>query len=252
MGNVFDELALRREPEDADEQDGNVVAEVPSPTAENLEDQASYTPVQLRECCQELLRVGLLEASAKPNLYRIAITQTTALNTIFEPFDLALRVDEIRGLAYLIISQRIFADDEDEWSHPLVRKQRLTLEQSLLLALLRQHYVVYEQEAGIGGGDAKIALEELLPQLQLFLGALGSDQREQSRLRSLLEQLRAHGVVSEVNQHDQVSIRPIIAHLANPENLVSLLQALKAKSRSAQEDGANGLEEANEVNHDDA
>ncbi|NWL78018.1 hypothetical protein DM872_14270 [Pseudomonas taiwanensis] len=252
MGNVFDELAARREPEDADEQEGGVVAEVPSHTAANPEDQASYTPVQLRECSQELLRVGLLEASAKPNLYRIALTQTGAINTIFEPFDLALRIDEIRGLAYLIVSQRIFADDEDEWSHPLVRKQRLTLEQSLLLALLRQHYVVYEQEAGIGGGDAKVALEELLPQLQLFLGALGSDQREQTRLRNLLEQLRAHGVVSEVNQHDQVSIRPIIAHLANPENLVSLLQALKAKSRSAQEAGATKPEEAEEVNRDDA
>jgi len=249
VGNIFDELAANGEAEDLGEQEEDAPAVAHSPISETPDDQASYTPIQLRECSQELLRVGLLEASAKPNLYRVALTQTAALNTIFEPFDLALRIDEIRALAFLIVPQRVFAEGESEWSHPLVRKQRLTLEQSLLLALLRQQYVVYEQEAGIGGGDAKVALEELMPQLQLFLGALGSDQREDTRLRTLLEQLRAHGVVSEISKHDQVSIRPIIAHLANPENLVSLLQALKAKSRSAQEGSAI---ESEGMNHDDA
>ncbi|AOE85876.1 DUF4194 domain-containing protein [Pseudomonas sp. TCU-HL1] len=255
MENYFDELAAANAPEDAQEdrqEDETTAAGLTSSPADPTEGQAAYTPVQLKECCQELLRVGLLEASSKPNLYRAAVTHTTELNTILEPFDLALRVDDIRGLAFLIVSRQIFTNDEDEWSHPLLRKQRLTLEQSLLLALLRQHYVVYEQEAGIGGGDAKVALEELLPPLRLYLGELGSDQREHSRLRGLLEQLRAHGVVSEVTPHDQVAIRPIIAHLANPENLVSLVQALRAKSNNALESNAVATDETGEAKHDPA
>ncbi len=41
-------------------------------------------------------------------------------------------------------------------------KQRLTLEQSLLLAILRQQFALHEQEYGVGQAVAKIAIDELL------------------------------------------------------------------------------------------
>lgn len=177
----------------------------------------------MKAAAQELLKLGLVEADRKPNLYQIAINQTAAINNILEPLDLCLKVDDIRGLAFLVVSDQLFTE-EDDWSHPLMRRQRLTMEQSLLIAILRQHFIAHEQEAGIGASEAVIELDELLPQIQLYLGDTGSDAREQKRLRNLLDHLKNHGIVSEIDSNEQVTIRPIITHLANPENLQNLLQ----------------------------
>ena len=228
MSDFFDRLTNRAEQPQADDEpqkEGVAPVDSDEPASPAVTDQ--YTPGQLKATTQELLKYGLLEADRKPNLYQVAVSQTAAVNRILEPFDLHLKVDDIRGLAFLVVSDQLFRDgdeNDDEWSHPLVRRQRLTMEQSLLVAILRQHFIAHEQEAGLGAGDAVVELEELLPQLQLYLGDTGSDARDQKRLRSLLENLKSHGIVSDIDASDQVVIRPIITHLANPENLQNLLQ----------------------------
>jgi hypothetical protein len=198
----------------------------------------AYTPRYIKDAALELLKYGLLESASKPNLYRTAITQSAEINRVLEPLDLSMRVDDVRGIAYLVVAPSAVEQTDDEWSHPLVRRQRLNLEQSLLIAILRQHFMAHEQEAGLGAADAVVALEDVLPQVQMYLGHLGSDSLEQKRLRHLLEQLKGYGVVSEVDRHDQFSIRPIIAHLANPENLTGLLVAIRQEAESA---GAAGV-----------
>lgn len=191
----------------------------------------AYTPRSIKEATLELLKYGLLESASKPNLYRTAVTHSSDINRVLEPLDLSLKVDEVRGLAFVVVAAAASESaKDDEWSHPLVRRQRLNLEQSLLIAILRQQFVAHEQEAGLGTKDALVSLEDVLPQLQTYLGSLGSDILEQKRLRNLLEQLRGYGIVSEVDRHDQFSIRPLIAHLANPESLSSLLQAFRAEA----------------------
>jgi len=194
----------------------------------------SYTPRQLKDVALELLKYGLLEEQRKPNLYRTALAEHEALGRVLEPLDLAMRVDEIRGLAYVVVADQAFDSVEGEWSHPLVRRQRLNLEQSLLIAILRQQFVAHEQQTGVGSSEALVALEDLLPQLQLYLGDLGSDTREEGRLRTLLEQLKVHGIVSEPDEHNRVAIRPIIAHLASPENLQRLLGAFRREASGSQ------------------
>jgi hypothetical protein len=199
----------------------------------------SYTPRQIKDVALELLKYGLLEEQRKPNLYRTALAQHEALGRVLEPLDLAMRVDEIRGLAYVVVADQVFDSVEGEWSHPLVRRQRLNLEQSLLIAILRQQFVAHEQQAGVGSTEALIALEDLLPQLQLYLGDLGSDAQEEKRLRTLLDQLKVHGIVSEPDEHNRVAIRPIVAHLASPENLQSLLGAFRQEASGSQQLGNN-------------
>ena len=226
MSDYFDRLTSQAENQQALDEPQQ------SPQAlDHVDEQAAaetghYTPGNVKATAQELLKFGLLEADRKPNLYQVAITQTAAINEILEPFDLRLKVDDVRGLAFLVVSEQLFSEGEendDEWSHPLVRRQRLTMEQSLLVAILRQHFIAHEQEAGLGAGAATVELDELLPQLQLYLGDTGSDTRDQKRLRSLLDNLKNHGIVSDIDANDQVVIRPIITHLANPENLQNLL-----------------------------
>lgn len=201
------------------------------------------TPLALRDALKELLKHGLLEAGRKPNLYRTASTRMEAINDALEPLDLAARQDDIRGLIFLAVRPDAATTPDEEWSHPLIRKRRFTLEQSLLVAILRQHFITHEQQASIGATDASIGLDDLLPQVQLYLGSLGSDSQEQKRLRNILESLKEHGVVSEIDANDRLSVRPIITHLANPESLTNLLQTFRnvvhgSNEASAQENDA--------------
>ena len=201
----------------------------PGTPPEPAPEAAPVTPQPLRRALQELLRNGLLEQASKPQLFRHIASDTARINRLLEPLDLQVRVDDLRGLAYVAVApgwQADDAEDDDEWTHPLVRRQRLTLEQSLLLAVLRREFLQREQEGGLGVA-VQLGLDGLLPQLEIYLGATGSDMQDRKRLLELLDKLRAHGVVSEVDAQDQLTIRPMIVHLANPENLQGLLAHLR-------------------------
>lgn len=234
MAGIFDRIAGTgdgNETEPTEEillSDGNIGNEPPVAKAAAQVDERR-TPQRVREAVQEMLKYGLLEESHKPNLYRSALSHTEEVARILEPLDLAMGVDEVRGLVFVTVRQGDTAE-QDDWSHPLVRRQRLNLEQSLLIAILRQHFIAYEQESGTGASLALIAVDELIPQLQVYLGDLGSEARERTRVITLLDQLKGHGLVSALDAHDRVIIRPIIAHLVNPENLQALLAWLRAQA----------------------
>lgn len=184
------------------------------------------TAASLKSAVQDLLRCGLIERDAKPNLYRV-LTGEPAVARILEPFDLSLTVDDVRGIAFLVVPPQVAATPDEAWQHPLVRRLRLTTEQSLLVAILRQAHIAYEQQHGIGAAGAKADVDELLAQFDLYLGDSGSESRNRERLLRVLGQLQAHGIVSEPDKDQQVSIRPIIVHLANPEHLQLLLRHFK-------------------------
>ena len=192
---------------------------------------SSRTPPNVRQALQFLLAHGWLESATKPKLFHLIAAQTTLLDTLLEPLDLRVVVDDVRGLAFLAVVPDYAGDDTDEseqddWTHPLMKRQRLTLEQSLLLALLRREFLQREQESGTGTA-VRITVDSLLPQLETYLGATGSDMQERKRLGQLLENLRTHGMVSDVDAQDCITIRPMIVHLLNPENLQTLLLHLR-------------------------
>ena len=220
--DLFDQWAAAAPPEP--------VPAPAEPTASDAtpEPAPAVTPLPLRRALQELLKTGLLEHTSKPRLFQQIASDTARANALLEPLDLQVRVDDLRGLAYVAVAPGWEAEDaeDDEWTHPLVRRQRLTLEQSLLLAVLRREFLQREQEGGLGVA-VQLGLDGLLPQLEIYLGATGSDMQDRKRLLELLDKLRAHGVVSEVDAQDQLTIRPMIVHLANPENLQGLLAHLR-------------------------
>ncbi|PID66101.1 MAG: hypothetical protein CR975_04650 [Gammaproteobacteria bacterium] len=210
--------------------------------------QMDYTPQTVKQSVQELLKFGVLYSDNKPLLYRNACAEMQTINRILSTLDLVLVVDEVRGLAFLrvadndkiptssavevtpetapeiTIEQTTANSDFDDWSHPLVRRQRLNLQQSLLLAILRQQYVVHEQNTGVGMTPAVMDVDEVQSQLALYLGESGSDAKDEKRARNLLDNLKTHGIVSEINDHAQFTIRPLITHVASPQTLTALLQ----------------------------
>lgn len=229
MKNVFDRMAT--EDKDAFEPAGDSVVQ-PSMNGDALagsEDVPIGTSAEVKEVTQELLKHGYIEETPGSNLFRRAMTREGEVSAALEPLDLVLRLDSHRGIAFLAVAQaaKEHTSTDEGWAHPLVRRQRLTLEQSLLIALLRQAFVMHEQESGVGQNVAMIAVDELLPQFMAYAGDSGSDAKNESRLLSLLDQLKTHGIVSEVDKKHEVVIRPLIAHLANPDSLAALLVLLK-------------------------
>jgi hypothetical protein len=206
----------------------NTPAEIGKGAPEPTLEPAAATPAALRRAVQELLKQGLLDQSTKPQLFRQITNSTARVDALLEPLDLSVQIDDHRGLAFVAIAATYQPDgeEEDEWTHPLVRRQRLTLEQSLMLAILRREFLQREQESGLGT-PVQLVVDHLLPQLEIYLGSTGSEMQERKRLMNLLENLRGHGVVSEVDAQDCFMIRPMIVHLANPENLQTLLQRLR-------------------------
>lgn len=205
------------------------------------------TDTAVRQTVQQLLHDGQLEAVDKPNLYRNVLQYREDIARALEPLDLELHIDDIRGLAFLAVAG---AGPEDDWSHPLVLRRRMNLEQSLLVAILRQQFIAHEVETGVGAEGARVVIDELLPHLQVYLGDMGSDAQERKRVLNLLEQLRGHGMVSEVDEHERVLIRPIIAHLANPENLAGLIEALRNMAAENDTPAANQADAIDGGAHD--
>lgn len=193
-----------------------------SPTSETEADHG--TAPSIKAAVQELLKYGLVEHASKPNIYKNLVRETISVNTILEPLDFKLQIDDIRGLAYLTLAKTDADDDgENNWQHPLLRRQRLTTEQSLLMGMLRQLFMAHEQECGIGAAAARVDFDELRSQLDLYLGEYGSDERSRKRLSNLLDQLHGHGITNGPDKENQIHIRPIIVHLANPQQLELLI-----------------------------
>lgn len=229
--DIFDRMAAQGVGAQADQP--LLKEELPALAERRIAAQStSRTPSNVRQALQFLLAHGWLESATKPKLFHLIAAQSTLLDALLEPLDLRVVVDDVRGLAFLAVVPDYAGDDTDEseqddWTHPLMKRQRLTLEQSLLLALLRREFLQREQESGTGTA-VRITVDSLLPQLETYLGATGSDMQERKRLGQLLENLRTHGMVTEVDAQDCITIRPMIVHLLNPENLQTLLLHLRA------------------------
>ncbi|HBN77163.1 MAG TPA: hypothetical protein DD473_15375 [Planctomycetaceae bacterium] len=227
MKNVFDRIASRN----GHSHEQSVI--VSQSNSDQPAEVTEYTSKDVKEITQELLKHGHVDESTKPDLFQRVIFRNREILSALEPLDLAVRLDTNRGVAFLVVAESAYdsSDEGQAWAHPLVRRQRLTLEQSLLVAILRQAFVMHEQESGIGHSAAKIAVDDLIPHFLTYFDDSGSDSRNESRLMSLLDQLKVHGIVSEIDTKQEVTIRPMIAHLANPESLTALLRILQEQVR---------------------
>lgn len=243
MSNFFDSLVSeveaareRRTDEDA--------ASLPV-GEDQIANDTRQTLSDVKKVTQELLKHGYLDETQQRDLFRLAVLHEQAVVAALEPLDLCLRLDTHRGVAFLAVAQSAYdsGDDDAVWSHPLVRRQRLTLEQSVLVAILRQAFVIHEQESGVGQSVAKIAVDELLPQFLTYFQDSGSDAKNESRLMNLLDQLKPHGIVSEIDNKQEVTIRPLIAYLADPESLAALLQVLQEQCSTDDQRESNQVAE---------
>jgi hypothetical protein len=201
--------------------------------AEKGHEESVRTLPSVRKVVLELLRSGFIELSEKQELYQQALQKRQGIDRILEPLDMSLSIDEQRGLMIVLIR----TDDEDDsvdeaWKHPLIRRQRFTLEQTLLIAILRQYYVVQEMELGTGMETIKMPMDILIDQMFKYLPDSGSDSKNERHIGSMIEKLKAHGLVTEPDKNQEVTIRPLICHLQDPEKLQAVLSQFQILSES--------------------
>jgi hypothetical protein len=209
---------------------------------EGQESEEARTNPEISNVVQEVLKHGYIEGDERAVFYESAKKNFTEINRILEPLGFRMKIDDNRGLLILMILEpsKTSLEIDEAWSHPLVRRQRLTLEQSLLLAILRRYYVVQEQEVGIGMSAVKVYVEDLVKDMETFIGDSGSDQKNERRVLHLLDQLKGHGIVSEPDKNEEVTIRPLIIYLADPDNLKELLKQYQQVAESSNsEDSTN-------------
>lgn len=152
---------------------------------------------KLKSVCQELLAKGYLYQKAKPKHYALAKARQAEINSRISITSFGLRFDDVRGIAFLDHTPAFSKEESDEWNHPLVRKHRLNPEQTLLLAILRQKFLAYEEEYGPGQGACEVLISELRVEVSLYLGEKGSDLMDEKRLRGLLDSLKSLGIIEE-------------------------------------------------------
>ena len=238
MDSLFDEIATSDKDPGAigaiggspvDRESVKPGEEPPTPPRGAVE-SGRRTPAEVRGVVQELLRDGYVEQTRKPEVFKRIVVYQSAVGEVLDSLDLAMRLDSHRGIAVVTVRRDDGepTEDADGWTHPLVRRQRLQLDQSLLVAILRQLFVLHEQEHGVGGPPAVVAVDDLLPEFRVYMGDSGSDRRDEQKLRTLLDQLAGYGIVSKIDASDQCTIRPLIAHLADPASLAGLLDQMKA------------------------
>jgi len=195
-----------------------------TPDENEATEESNRTHPAVRKSTQELIKSGFIDLSEKQELYQSALQHQQSITRALEPLDLSYTIDEQRGLMIV----HVLADEEEgvdeAWNHPLIRRQRFTLEQSLLIAIFRQYYTVQEMELGTGIEVIKMPMDILVEQMFKYLPDSGSDTKNERRIQTLVEKLKAHGLVSEPDKNQEVTIRPLICHLQNPDTLKPLLE----------------------------
>ncbi|MBO6655883.1 MAG: DUF4194 domain-containing protein [Pseudomonadales bacterium] len=205
-------------------------------TRTNAESEISekfYKPTRsdVKAAVQELLKHGLLESDRNPKLFKLTLQRHSEIQPILDPLDFELVLDDKRGIAYLAPRHKDpdtdLSDEPSDQTHPLVRRQRFNLEQSLVIALLRQQFLSHELEYADQTSYARFSAEELNASLLLYMQSTGSDSLDNRRLTQILEQLRVHKLVTQIDDAGRFGIRPLIAHVGDPASLSSLLDHYK-------------------------
>lgn len=243
MPSIFDELTGNPPDEDGPNES---LGQEPEPedlslNISDIDDDDQRTPRRIREVVQELFKHGFIEEAYYERLYQTALGNAELVSQIVEPFDLKIEFDEIRGLVFIRVLHEA-AEVAEGWTHPLILHKSFNLEETLLVAVLRQYLIECEMENGVGTAIPQMTVDDVIVQLRAYLGERGADFKDKKRAMGLLKKLRSRHLISMNEHSDRFTIRPLIAHVANPESLTALLQWLLAHDFSADQFSPMGEE----------
>ncbi len=203
-------------------QQTNPVAEM---SCEQTVEKRSGMAPEARRSLVYLLRQGVLLASRKAQLFEALCTHQIPIRRHLAEVCLTLVLDEARGVAFVKSINKeeepeleSFADDEIV---SLITKRPLSLYDTLLILVLRQHF--QNREAS---GEQLIVIdqERVESHLNPFLPLTNNSKSDRKKLTSSLKRMVEKKILKKMRgDDDRYEITPIIRYVVSADFLEQLL-----------------------------
>jgi len=190
---------------------------------------------ELRRALVELMRSGVVLASAKPQIYDLLCRHQALIEDHLADMYLRLLIDESAGVA-LLLQQQDQADFEDEEeSSALISRRTLSLYDTLLLLVLRKHY---QERQSTGEQQVIIDIDRIESQLAPFLPLTNSSRGESRKLSGAITKMKEKKLLSPVRGDDErLEITPVIRYVVNAEFLERMLAEYQSLVGSVDDEG---------------
>nr|MBV6630258.1 DUF4194 domain-containing protein [Oceanococcus sp. HetDA_MAG_MS8] len=199
---------------------------------------------EARRAVVELMRQGVVMADSRRLVFDALCRYQEDIRNHLADMYLRMQIDEPAGLALLLQGMPEAESDADEGaedSPALISRRLLTLYDTLILLVLRRHYLDRET-----AGDSRITIEldQVAERLIPFLPLTASQSQDRKRLNGSIEQMKKRRILAAVRgEADRFEITPVIRYVVSAEMLEQLLVEYR---RMADEAGPQASEPAGE------
>lgn len=203
----------------------------PPPVEENLANIAGRLPAEARRALVELMRQGVVVAESRRLVFDALRAHRAIIADHLADMYLRLLIDESAGLALLLNAQSGGDDDDDEDVAALISRRTLTVYDTLLLIVLRKHFLDRET-----AGDVRIRIDmaQIEALLTPFLPLTGSTSSDRKKLNGAVESMKRRRILNAVRGEDErVEISPVIRYVVNAEYLEHLLDEYRRLAEEA-------------------
>ena len=176
---------------------------------------------ELRSALVELMRSGVVLASAKPKIYELLCHHRALIEDHLADMYLRLLIDPPAGIALLLQQQDQTDFEDEEECSALISRRTLTLYDTLLLLVLRKHY---QQRQSVGEQQVIIDIDRIESQLAPFLPLTNSSHSDRRKLSGAITKMKEKKLLSPVRGDDErLEITPVIRYVVSAEFLERML-----------------------------
>ena len=203
----------------------------PELVAENQASTTGRLPAEARRALIELMRQGVVVAESRRLVFDALCAHRTLIADHLADMYLRVLIDESAGLALLLNEQSGGNDDEEEDAAALISRRTLTVYDTLLLIVLRKHFLDRET-----AGDIRIRIDvaQIEALLMPFLPLTGSTSSDRKKLNGAVEGMKRRKILNSVRGEDErVEISPVIRYVVNAEYLEHLLEEYRRLAEEA-------------------
>ena len=181
---------------------------------------------EVRRALVELMRSGVVLASAKPVVYELLCRHQPMIENHLADMYLRMLIDQSAGVVLLLQQQEQQAIEDEEESSALISRRTLSLYDTLLLLVLRKHY---QERQTAGEQQVIIDVERIEARLTPFLPLTNSSRSDRRKLSGAMTKMKERKLLSPVRGDDgRFEITPVIRYVVNAEFLEQMLAEYQA------------------------
>ena len=201
-----------------------------SSAAESSGPAAGRLPIEARRALVELMRQGVVVAEGRRLVFDALCAHRAVIEDHLADMYLRMLIDEPAGLA-LLLNARTDNEADDVDMPTLISRRTLTIYDTLLLIVLRKHFLDRQT-----AGDIRVRIEiaQIEALLMPFLPLSGSSNSDRKKVNGAVESMKKRKILNAVRGEDErVEISPVIRYVVNAEYLEHLLAEYRRLAEEA-------------------